>query len=474
MLALFLTLLLGADPPPNLLLIVADDMGYGDLGSYGSLQVETPHLDRLAREGVRCTDAYVSAPVCAPSRAGLMTGRHGARFGFEHNLSTPPSLEASWAGIPLDEPLLSDRLHALGYRTGLVGKWHLGQSVPEHHPLERGFESFFGMLGGSHGYWPTADRNRLMRGHDAVDAIRVPYLTDWFTREALDFVEVDDERPWFLYLSYNTPHGPMQAREDDLARYEHIQDETRRIYCAMQHRMDVGIGQLIATLEARGELANTLIIFLSDNGGSVEVSHAVNAPLRGTKGTFLEGGIRVPMLLHWPAQLEPRVYSEAVSALDVMATMVAAAGGTPPPAGERVPRAGATGRQRPIYDSVDLTPYLRGEVEGAPHEALCWRMALRGSAIRVGTWKLIRPNSEFPQLYDLATDPGETHDLMEAEPERARALLDRLNRWEASFERNPLFISAPRWSDYNRRLYEKTYLLTQPAPDDAGDHWSFD
>lgn len=474
MLALFLTLLLGADQPPNLMLIVADDMGYGDLESYGSLQVETPHLDRLARDGVRCTDAYVSAPVCAPSRAGLMTGRHGARFGFEHNLSTPPSLEAAWAGIPLDEPLLSDRLQALGYRTGLVGKWHLGQSVPEHHPLERGFESFFGMLGGSHGYWPSSERNRLVRDHDAVDAIRVPYLTDWFTLEALDFVEVDDERPWFLYLSYNTPHGPMQAREDDLALYQHIQDETRRIYCAMQHRMDVGIGQLIATLEARGELANTLIIFLSDNGGSVEVSHAVNAPLRGTKGTFLEGGIRVPMLLHWPAQLTPRVYGEAVSALDVMATMVAAAGGTPPPTGERVPRAGTTGRQRPIYDSVDLTPYLRGEVEGTPHEELCWRMALRGSAIRVGTWKLIRPNSEFPQLYNLADDPGETRDLMEAEPERARALLDRLNRWEASFERNPLFISAPRWSDYNRRLYEKTYLLTQPAPDDAGDHWSFD
>ena len=460
---------------PNLLLIVADDMGYGDLGCYGSLQISTPHLDSLAEHGVRCTDGYVSSSVCAPSRAGLLTGRSGSRFGFEHNLSRKDHVVAEFAGVPLDEPLLPERLGRLGYRTGLVGKWHLGESVPEHHPLERGFDAFFGMLKGSHGYWPKAGEHQLWRGKERAGEARAPYLTDWFTLEAIDFIcDETEPRPWFLMLSYNSPHGPMQAKAEDEERYAHIHDPTRRTYCAMQHCMDEGIGRIVETLEGRGQLENTLIVFLSDNGGSVEVSHAVNAPLRGTKGTFLEGGIRVPFLVHWPARLQPSVYRHPVTALDVAATFVRAAGGEPPAPGARSERPGRKGRNRPIYDGVDLVPHLAGTLAEPPHEVLFWRMALRGSAVRAGRWKLVRPNSQPAQLFDLAVDIGETTDLATEHPEVLRRLLGRIVAWEGTLERNPIFVSAPRWLTYNSRLYEREFCLTQPTPEDERDLWSWD
>jgi len=467
-----------AQQQPNLLLIVADDMGYGDLSCQGSLQISTPNLDRLAAAGVRCTDGYVSSSVCAPSRAGLMTGRNGARFGFEHNLSRPEHVLPEFAGLPLDETLLPELLQELGYRTGLVGKWHLGESVPEHHPLARGFDFFFGMLGGGHSYWPTMEKNRLLFGNERPGSIRTPYLTDWFTLEAIDFIRAEgqaaseeQEKPWFLYLSYNSPHGPMQAKPGDLERYAHIHNETRRAYCAMQHCMDQNIGSIVAELESVGELENTLIVFISDNGGSVEVSHAVNAPLRGTKGTFLEGGIRVPTIYHWPAGLQPGVYTRPVVSLDVLATFVSAAGGTPPEPGVRLEREGRAKQDGPIFDGVDLLPYFSGARSEDPHSRLYWRMALRGSAVRMGDWKLVRPNSQMSQLYNLAEDVGETHDLLREEPEAAARLLAALNEWEVSLERNPLFLSGSYWSGYNRRLYEREFSLTQPAPDDDEDIW---
>ena len=335
--------------------------------------------------------------------------------------------------------------------------------------------------GGGHAYWPEEGKHRLLRGREKAGAPRVPYLTDWFTLEALDFVrgegamgqDAESGMPWFLMLSYNTPHGPMQAKPEDELRYEHIHDPTRRTYCAMQDCMDQGIGRIVQDLAARGQLDNTLIVFLSDNGGSVEVSHAVNAPLRGTKGTFLEGGIRVPLIAHWPAQLEPRVYSEPVTALDLMATLVAAAGGAAPEPGIRIDRAGRQKNKRPIYDSVNLIPFLRGESQAAPHAALFWRMALRGSAVRKGNWKLVRPNSQVAQLYDLSKDVGEQRDLANQHPETLQGLLGELNAWEASHERNPIFVSAPQWSNYNRRLYAREFCLVQPGPEDERDIWSW-
>lgn len=451
---------------PNLLLIVADDMGYGDLSCYGSTEIQTPNIDRLARGGVRCTDGYVSGPVCSPSRAGFMTGRNGCRFGYEHNLHGPEHVADQFVGIPLDEPLLSNRLQKLGYRTGLVGKWHLGQKLAEQHPNQRGFHEFFGMLGGGHHYWPGRKAHKLLRNNQPAEQVRTPYLTDWFTLEALDFIgreqEPGETRPWFLYLSYNTPHSPMQAKEEDIARFAHIENKTRRTYCAMQYCMDENIGKIVNRLEITKQLDNTLIVFISDNGGSVEVSHALNAPLRGSKGTLLEGGIRVPTIYHWPAQLKPLVYEKPVSALDIMATLVVAGGGTPPTPGERIPRKGRRKKNRPIYDSVNLVPYFLGKEKAPPHERLFWRMALRGSAIREGDWKLLRPNSMPPQLYNLREDLSESTNIIEQHPKVAHRLLKTFNNWETSLERNPLFMSAPYWLGYNRRLYERTYQTKQP------------
>jgi arylsulfatase B len=395
-----------------------------------------------------------------------MTGRNGSRFGYEHNLHTPEHLDDRFAGMPLDEPLLSNRLQTLGYRTGLVGKWHLGEKLPGHHPNQRGFDHFFGMLGGGHHYWPGRKKHKLQRNGVAAGQPPTPYLTDWFTLEALNFITTAPEgakaKPWFLYLSYNTPHAPMQAKEEDIEKFAHIKQKTRRIYCAMQHCMDENIGKIIKQLEESKQLKNTLIVFISDNGGSVEVSHALNAPLRGTKGTFLEGGIRVPTIYHWPARLKPTVYVKPVSALDIMATLLTAAGGAPPPTDPKQPKRRRQKRV-PIYDSIDLVPYFSGEKTAPPHKRLFWRMALRGFAIREGDWKLLRPNSQPSQLYNLRDDISETNNLIGKHPEIAANLLKTFNAWETTLERNPMFISAPYWSGYNRRLYERTYQLTQPS-----------
>lgn len=472
---------LHAAQQPNLLLIVADDMGYGDLSCYGSKQIQTPNLDRLASQGIRCTDGYVSSNVCSPSRAGLLTGRSGSRFGYEHNLDTADYLVPEFAGIPLDEPLISDRLKALGYRTGMIGKWHLGESVPGHHPNARGFDFYFGMLGGGHHYWPTLKNNSLLYNRKKPTEIRAPYITDWFTLEAIDFIlnqgkarTKTPEKPWFLYLSYNTPHSPMQAKPSDMDKFAHITNKTRRIYCAMQHCMDENIGKVIDTLKTSKQLDNTLIVFISDNGGSVEVSHAVNAPLRGNKGTYLEGGIRVPTIYHWPAKLTAgTTYTHPIISTDIMATFVTAAGGTAPQPEVRSPRKGRKGKNAPIYDSINLLPYLNGENTSAPHDTLYWRTALRDSAIREGDWKLLRPHSQQPQLYNLKSDVGESTNLITQHPDIAQRLIKKFSDWEITHERNPMFMSNSYWIGYNRALYVKKYALTQPSPSDTEDIWAF-
>ncbi|MES2997544.1 MAG: sulfatase-like hydrolase/transferase [Verrucomicrobiota bacterium] len=472
---LFFSPLLAAEKP-NLLLILADDMGYGDLSCYGSKQIQTPNIDRLAAGGIRCTDSYVSNNVCAPSRAGLMTGRYGSRFGHEHNPGAGDYLKPEFLGIPLDEKLLSQRLKELGYRTGISGKWHLGESVPEQHPNARGFDFFFGMLGGGHEYFPKPETHQLVYNGKRAMKIRTPYLTDWITLEARDFIHgegkaatEDRKKPWFLYLSYNSPHTPLEALPEDIAAFSHIQPMHRRLYCAMQRCMDRNIGTILDDLKSSGQLDNTLIVFLSDNGGSVESSHAVNAPLRGSKGTFFEGGIRVPMIYHWPARWKPRVYRKPVISLDIMATFVAAAGGMPPKPNVPVK---IPGRKNPaIYDSVNLAPFFTGENDAAPHDILFWRAVTRGDAVRMGDWKLVRPNSLQPMLFNLADDISESNNLFAKHPEIVRDMLRKKIAWEVSFERAPMFTSASHYIDYNRRLYDMEFSTTQPTLDSTEDIW---
>ena len=346
---------------------------------------------------------------------------------------------------------------------------HLGID-PMHHPNARGFDAFFGFLKGSHRYFPEPGKHSLERDGEPVTAIRTPYLTDWLTLEAIDWSNAEhDAAPWFCYLAYNTPHTPLQARAEDEALFEGVSPAKRRTYCAMQHNLDVNVGRILDALEASGQLDDTLIVFLNDNGGSCDASRAINAPLRGQKSTTLEGGVRVPFLFHWPAGLPAgETFAHPISSLDLVPTLAAAAGGrdrfvtqptNPKPHQEdELVRAGVT-----RVDGVDLLPYLRGERGDArPHKTLYWRISQRGAAIRHDDWKLIRLPHRAPELFDLAQDESEQRNLAAEEPGRVRALLELLHDWECTFERNPMWQSGVRWATYNRRLYDREYVLDQP------------
>ena len=451
-------------PQPNILLIVVDDMGYGDLSCYGSRQIQTPNLDTLASAGVRCTQGYVSGAVCAPSRAGLMTGRYQNRFGFEHNLVYESYMDGAHVGLPKDEVTMADRLRAGGYHTACIGKWHLGETAEWQRPNARGFDYFFGTLRGSHHYYPTKEANHLYRNTEPVTSIDVPYLTDWFTKEAIDFIaRVPAGKPWFVYVAYNTPHMPLEAKEEDLQHFAHIAGRTRRTYCAMQHCLDENLGRLIRHLRDTGQWDNTLIVFLSDNGGVCDVNHSINAPLRGQKSTMLEGGLRVPFIFTWPTHLPAgKRYDQPLIALDLLPTFLAAAG-LPPlqaePGRVNDPKHEETPRH---YDGVDLLPYLRGQRgQERPHETLYWRAVLQGAAIRDGDWKLLRLPDRPPELYDLAKDVSEKTNLAQQHPEKVAALMAKLHAWELSFERNPMWIDRFKMG-HIPTLYDRQYDLVQP------------
>jgi arylsulfatase A-like enzyme len=359
---------------PNIIVILTDDQGYFDLGVHGCKDIPTPHIDSLARNGVRCSNGYVSAPQCAPTRAGLLTGRYQQRFGFEHNSALPNS------SLPLTETTLADRLKAAGYATGLVGKWHLG-SDDKHHPLNRGFQEFFGFLGGANPYLPQGNTDvvpRILRGRE--DANEKEYLTDAFAREAVAFIGRHQKEPFFLYLAFNAPHGPLQAPEKYLKRFDTIPDEKRRTYAAMVSAMDDAIGLVLGKLRSAGLEENTLIFFVSDNGGPTEVNASHNTPLRGVKGEVREGGIRVPFLVQWKGKLPAgKVYDRPVIQMDIHPTALAAAG-VPLPADAKL-------------DGLDLMPHLTGAKTEAPHAVLYWRFNFPPSqpskwAVRQGDWKL--------------------------------------------------------------------------------------
>ena len=418
---------------PNIVVIVADDMGYADVGFHGSRDIPTPNIDALARSGIRFTDAYVSGPYCSPTRAGLLTGRYQQRFGHEFNPVGNPE-----PGLPLHEITMADRLKAAGYRTALFGKWHLG-TAPALHPMERGFDEFFGFLGGDHSYFdamPASD-DAIFDGRKPV--AHVEYLTDELADRAVRFIERERSRPFFLYLAFNAVHTPMHATDKYLTRFTHIADEQRRTYAAMLSAMDDGVGRTMAALRAAGLEENTLIFFFSDNGGptmpTTTVNGSSNAPLRGSKRQTWEGGIRVPFIIHWKGHLAAgKTDSRPIIQLDVLPTALAAAG---------IP-------VRPEWklDGVELLPYLTGKVTGTPHEALYWRLGGM-MAIRKGDWKLVK-TSEGPfrdtdpavlsdlstaQLYNLADDIGETKNLADAQPDRVRELAEAWQRWNSALVR---------------------------------------
>ncbi|MDQ8199420.1 sulfatase [Pelagicoccus enzymogenes] len=428
-----------ASEKPNIILIVSDDAGYADFGFQGSSEIKTPHIDRLAAGGVTFTQAYVSASVCCPSRMGIMTGRYQQRFGAECNVPKLPTPGYSEADLGLDpqESTMGDLLAAAGYRTLMVGKWHLGIE-DHHHPMNRGFDSFYGFLGGSRSYRAlesTSPETRLYSDFEPLDEDdAVSYLTEDLTEAAIEFIERDDAAPFFIYLSYNAVHTPMEAKAEDIEQSPAIGDESRRTYAAMTRSMDENIGRLVAHLEESGLRENTLFCFANDNGGATNNASA-NSPLRGFKGSYWEGGIRIPMILNWEKRIRPgSQFPAPVSTLDILPTFLAAAG--------------SDARGKPL-DGKDLLPYLSGEAAGPPHEFLFWRL-WHVAAVRHEDWKLIRVADHplksqrellsAPLLFNLAEDPGETSNIASQHPAVTEMLMKRLEGWESA-------LGTPRWYD---------------------------
>lgn len=460
---LFLTLLTcnafaeSADPVsrrPNIVLILADDLGYGDLGVTGSRQIPTPHIDSVAAEGIRCTNAYVASAVCAPSRAGLMTGRHPVAFGFRDNLApVQPGHDPESVGLPLGETTVAERLKKLGYATGIIGKWHLGE-LPKFSPLHRGFDEFWGYAGGAHDYFRAEPDGEKSMAGPILCNYRKPeplkYLTDDQGNECVDFIRRHKGRPFFLYASFAAPHSPMQATEEDLDRFASIKDKLRRTYCAMVYRLDLNVGRILAELRAQGIDRDTLVVFLSDNGGPSAAglgNGSVNAPFRGGKTTVLEGGIRVPMLMRWPAGLPSgRTVDAMVSSLDLLPTFITAAGGSMDPSWKLA--------------GVNLLPLLTGKSDQPMHESLMWTYTV-GSAIRSGDWKLIRLPDRLPMLYHLSTDLTEQKDLALEQMDRTRAMLRELGQWETRAA-NPLCREPADWRLRHLKYYDSSEAPTQP------------
>jgi arylsulfatase A-like enzyme len=418
---------LAADRPrrPNILIILADDLGYADTGFQGCKDIPTPHLDTLAKAGVRCSNGYVSGPYCSPTRAGLLTGRYQTRFGHEFN---PVGKEA---GLPLSETTIADRLRGAGYATGWVGKWHLGE-LPKFHPQKRGFQDAFGFLGGGHAYF-AAKSNNILRGTEAGP--EKEYLTDAFGREAVAFIDRHKAEPFFLYLAFNAVHTPLQATDERLKKFQGIEDRTRRTYAAMTVAMDDAVGKVMDKLRAEHLEEQTLIFFFSDNGGptmrGTTINGARNTPLRGSKRTTLEGGIRVPFTVTWKDRLPAgKTYDLPMIQLDILPTALAAAGVAVQPEWK--------------LDGVNLLPYLEGKNASAPHDALYWRLGAQ-MAIRRGDWKLVRYDpaadgndrggATAAKLYNLAQDIGEATDLAVKNPDKAKELEEAWQKWNAELAR---------------------------------------
>lgn len=449
---------------PNIVVILADDLGYADIGVQGATDVPTPNIDRLAAGGVRFTNAYVTWVACAPSRASLLTGQDSHRFGFYTN---PTPVLAKDQGLPPGIMTFPRALQERGYVTGGIGKWHLGTTA-DRHPNRMGFTDWFGFLGGAHDYYPLEHYPRkaperpwpewfvnhtlpILRNQTRVRVDR--YLTDVLTEEAQSFIERHRQSPFFLYLAYNSPHSPWEAPEDEEARYSlekvakinGIPPEFRRTYDAMVSRLDSGVGAVMEALRRHSLEERTLVIFLSDNGGGANTQPngrpgypSWNGPLRGFKGTLWEGGIRVPFLANWRGVLPAgRTYDQPVSSLDIGATALALAGGAP---------------RNMRLDGVDILPHVIGRKKGPPHQRLYWKQQARG-AIREGRYKLITGEKNTThELYDVVDDIGETKNLAAAKPKLVKRLDAAWKAWNAEMK-PPLWVTPPQ-SEWTKPEYQ--------------------
>lgn len=436
------------DDRPNIVILVADDLGSGELTRTDRLRVPTPAIDKLAASGIRMTNGYVTASYCSPSRAGLLTGRYQTRFGHEFNPTGKANLDPR-AALPSEELTMADRLAAVGYQTTLLGKWHLGDA-PQRHPLDRGFDEFYGFLHEGHFYvpgppweettsflrrrgleepvvegrttWsshapinepPYDENNPIQRGREVIE--EPTYFTDALTRESLRFLDEQGDKPFLLTVTYSAVHSPMQAPNASVDAFNDIADPQRRVFAAMLMHLDKSVGAILDKLDEKKLRDNTLVVFISDNGGPTRELTSSNEPYRGGKGDVYEGGIRVPFLVSWPGTLPSgRDYHAPVIATDILPTALAVAGREPDSK----------------LDGVNLLPYLQGQREGVPHEKLYWRMGDR-QALRQGDWKILRHstsgNDSSWQLYNLAEDVSEANDLADDQPEVVERLAGEWN-----------------------------------------------
>jgi arylsulfatase A-like enzyme len=419
LLALLVNACAAAERKPNVLIFLSDDVGWAEYGFQGARDIPTPNIDRIATNGLKFPQAYVSGTYCSPTRAGLMTGRYQTRFGHEFNSGGPNF------GLPVAEKTMADRLKALGYATVAIGKWHLGEA-PQFRPTKRGFDEFYGTLGNTSFFNPRDFVDS--RISDEVQPRQMPdfYTTEAYQARALDWLDRNKDKPWFLYLPFNAQHAPLQAPQKYLEKFEHIADEKRRIFAAMMACMDDAVGAVMAKVRALGQEEDTMVFFFSDNGGPTPVTTSNNLPLRGFKAQTWEGGVRIPFCMQWKGHLPAgKVYEHPIIQLDLLPTILAAAGSSADPAWK--------------LDGVNLLPYLAGKQTGRPHETLYWRFGPQW-AVRHGDWKLVmgQQGGDKPLLIDLAKDISETKNLAAENPAKVKELQSLYDKWNAEQEK-------PRW-----------------------------
>ncbi|GAB5406449.1 MAG: hypothetical protein Aurels2KO_46800 [Aureliella sp.] len=412
-----------ADDKPNIVIILTDDQGYADVSynPHSPPEVSTPHIDALAEASIICTQGYTSGHVCSPTRAGLMTGRYQQRFGIY-------TAGEGGSGVPLDEVFIPERLKPAGYVSGALGKWHLGLTE-KYHAMNRGFDEFYGFMGrGAHPYFDHSNMDHpIYRGLKPIE--ENGYLTTRITEEAVDFIDRNKAEPFFLYVAYNAVHSPPEAPEEDIKR--ETGDETRDTLMAMIKHLDMGVGEIVSSLKSHGIFDNTLLIFLTDNGGS-KTMHANNAPLRGFKQMDYEGGVHVPFIVSWPARLQGgRKCEVPMWSIDLFATALDAAG-LPMP------------KDKPL-DGKSVLPALEGETDKL-HDEFYWSSAGANGkwAIRSGDWKLVAEKKRV-ELFDIGKDLGETKDLSAKHPIVVSELTAKYNAWLDEMA-DPISKQSKRWS----------------------------
>lgn len=454
--------------PPNILFILCDDLGYADVGFNGSTDITTPNLDQLAQDGSIFTAAYVAHPFCGPSRAALLTGRYPHTIGSQFNL--PANGASTGKGITAQEQFISVPMQEAGYYTGAIGKWHLGETS-EYHPNHRGFDDFYGFLGGGHKYFPEEFKKQFKRqkdeGKNPVNDYLLPlehngttlqeneYLTDAFSREASRFIREakNKNKPFFLYLAYNAPHVPLEAKKEDLDKFKHIEDKDRRTYAAMVYAIDRGVGSIVKNLKKTGQFENTLIIFLSDNGG--HTGHgANNFPLTGRKGDTWEGGYRVPMFFHWPNKVpKGQKFDFPVSSLDFYPTLNYLAGATIP--------------ENKILDGKNIWEAFTSNQN--PHDketlfAMRHREGYTDVAARQNDWKAVKVHQEPWKLYNITNDISEKTDLSTEQPAILEKLVTETENWSKTHTEplwfDPLYLEQ-MWNDSTMATFNQTFKISQ-------------